>query len=114
MTPPRNRLCPATYSNPLSLWLCARDTDTHSHLLGDPIRNFLCRLLLVLDVFRQDDIRPGQLGSMFVRVDSNDGHVVHLWVSHQEGFEVGRGYLEAFVFDQFLDPIDDTADDGCV
>jgi hypothetical protein len=80
------------------------------HLLCNPVRNFLRSCRLIHNVFREDDIGPRQLCSVFVGVDSDHGDIVDFRMGYQEGFQVGGCDLEPLVLDQLFDPVDDADD----
>ena len=70
----------------------------------DP-RGHVVDQLLWRDLPGGDDVGLGELASSLVR-DTDDGHVGHGGVAAQDGLEFGRGHLEAFDLDKFLDPFE--------
>lgn len=50
---------------------------------------------------------PWQLGRLGLVPDADDAHVRHLGVVEQDALELGGRHLEALVFDELLDAVDD-------
>ena len=75
------------------------------HFLSHKLIQLLRRLLTLLHILRENNIRPRYLGSKCINKYPGDGAVVDFRVGEEEAFELGGGNLEAFVFNEFFDAV---------